>query len=195
MTSPLRYPGGKSRIVHRKILPLIALDYSEYREPFLGGGSVFIALKQFRPEADYWINDLNTDLCCFWKTVRDNVGNLLEEVTRLTHEYKNGKNLYRKLYEPEEFAKGKKIQLWSGMWKERKNNPAVMLEFLQKYPYFSTKYFDFLSLLRFFVIPVVSSRRVRQRIESAIARHYLRLLRTKKWRVTILHKPRRGRVL
>lgn len=75
------------------------------------------------------------------------------------------------LYEPEEFAKGKKIQLWSGMWKERKSNPAVMHEFLQKYPEFSTKYFDFLTLLRFFAIPVESSRRVRQRIESAIARH------------------------
>jgi hypothetical protein len=73
------------------------------------------------------------------------------------------------LYEPEEFAKGRKIQLWSGMWKNRKGNPNVMHEFLQRYPEFSTKHFDFLALLRFFIAPVESSQRVRQRIESAIA--------------------------
>lgn len=101
MTTPLRYPGGKARAVYKKILPLIPLDFSEYREPFLGGGSVFIAVKQLRPEASYWINDLNSDLCCFWKIVRDEVNCLLEEVTRLVSEYKNGKDLYRKLHKPE----------------------------------------------------------------------------------------------
>ena len=73
------------------------------------------------------------------------------------------------LYEPTEFAKGKKVQIWSGMWKDRKSNPTVMNEFLQKYHEFSTKYFDLLSLLHFFLAPVESSQRVRQRIESAIA--------------------------
>ena len=38
--SPLRYPGGKSRAL-KQILPLIPLNMSEFREPFVGGGSVF----------------------------------------------------------------------------------------------------------------------------------------------------------
>jgi hypothetical protein len=76
------------------------------------------------------------------------------------------------LYEPEEFAKGRKIQLWSGMWKERRNNPSVLNQFLQRYPEFSTKYSDFLALLRFFLAPVESSQRIRQRIESAIAGYF-----------------------
>jgi DNA adenine methylase len=42
--SPLRYPGGKSRAVSQ-ILPHIPLNIREYREPFVGGGSVFFAMR------------------------------------------------------------------------------------------------------------------------------------------------------
>jgi D12 class N6 adenine-specific DNA methyltransferase len=52
LKSPLRYPGGKSKAL-KNILPYIPLNFSEYREPFLGGGSVFIAIKQLRPQAIY----------------------------------------------------------------------------------------------------------------------------------------------
>ena len=37
--SPLRYPGGKSKFLDT-ILPNIPADYFEFREPFVGGGSV-----------------------------------------------------------------------------------------------------------------------------------------------------------
>lgn len=40
--TPLRYPGGKSRVAG--ILVNIAPKFDEYREPLLGGGSVFIML-------------------------------------------------------------------------------------------------------------------------------------------------------
>lgn len=54
--SPLRYPGGKSRSVER-IASLIP-QFDEFREPFVGGGSVFIHLKQKFPNKKYWINDI-----------------------------------------------------------------------------------------------------------------------------------------
>jgi DNA adenine methylase len=92
----LRYPGGKSKALS-KILPFIALDFSEYREPFVGGGSVFIRLKQLRPNAKYKINDLNYDLYCFWKSVKDNVDDLVHEVTWVKNNCKDGKRLYEKL--------------------------------------------------------------------------------------------------
>ena len=43
LKTPLRYPGGKSRACV-KMDPYIPdlRDYKEYREPFLGGGSVAI---------------------------------------------------------------------------------------------------------------------------------------------------------
>jgi DNA adenine methylase len=96
ITSPLRYPGGKSKALG-KILPLIPLDFAEYREPFIGGGSVFIALKQLRPEAKYRINDLNHDLYCFWINVKNSVDDLVGEVTRIRDTCKDGRTLYDKL--------------------------------------------------------------------------------------------------
>ena len=56
--TPLRYPGGKSKAV-RIINPIIPNDFSEFREPFVGGGSVFIDAKQnINPRSVYKINDI-----------------------------------------------------------------------------------------------------------------------------------------
>ena len=57
--SPLRYPGGKTRAA--EMLINLAPDFEEYREPFIGGGSVFIKMKQKFPNAKYWVNDLFYD--------------------------------------------------------------------------------------------------------------------------------------
>jgi DNA adenine methylase len=43
--SPLRYPGGKSKAIDN-IIPHIPLDIKEFREPFVGGGSVFLGFKK-----------------------------------------------------------------------------------------------------------------------------------------------------
>ncbi len=77
--SPLRYPGGKSRAL-KQILPRIPVNMTEFREPFVGGGSVFFAIRSLFQNRiqSYWINDLNYDLYCFWKQVRDNAPDLVE---------------------------------------------------------------------------------------------------------------------
>ena len=66
--SPLRYPGGKFYAL-KHIMPFIAcVPHDEYREPFLGGGSVFFA----KPKVKYNIlNDLETDLIDFYRTIAD----------------------------------------------------------------------------------------------------------------------------
>ncbi len=66
LKSPLRYPGGKSKVV-KDLLPYFPLDIDEFREPFIDGGSVFIALKNIFNNhiKHYWINDLNVDLYLF----------------------------------------------------------------------------------------------------------------------------------
>ena len=43
--SPLRYPGGKSKVA-KFIIEHIKTDFNEFREPFVGGGSIFFYLKQ-----------------------------------------------------------------------------------------------------------------------------------------------------
>jgi DNA adenine methylase len=98
--SPLRYPGGKSKAIDR-ILPQMPVEVGEFREPFIGGGSVFLAAKTVDLTCDrrYWINDLNYDLCCFWKMVRDESDRLLSRITTLKQTYTDGRKLYAELKE------------------------------------------------------------------------------------------------
>lgn len=93
--SPLRYPGGKSRAI-KEIMKHIPATMQEYREPFVGGGSVFIAIKNLfgKRIRRYWINDLNHDLYCFWKYARDNIGELVGEVQAFKDGYADGRELY-----------------------------------------------------------------------------------------------------
>ena len=96
--SPLRYPGGKSRAL-KQILPLIPVNISEFREPFVGGGSVFFAIRNLFQDLikSYWINDLNYDLYCFWKQVRDNGSNLVEVLTETYTTTTDGRVLFEEL--------------------------------------------------------------------------------------------------
>src|SRR3989344_2449054 len=93
--TPLRYPGGKSKAL-KKILPLLP-KFSGFREPFVGGGSVFIALKQLFPEKAFWINDINNDLYHFWKSLRDEPEKLLAKIQKVKDTEKNGRELQKKL--------------------------------------------------------------------------------------------------
>ncbi len=93
--SPLRYPGGKSKAINQ-ILPHIPKDISEYREPFVGGGSVFIAINQLLQTRikNYWINDLNHDLYCFWLYAKDDIKTLTTTVYDIKQKYPNGRELF-----------------------------------------------------------------------------------------------------
>lgn len=93
--SPLRYPGGKSRAIE-KIIPLIPKDCKEFREPFVGGGSVFLNYKQvINPDAKYVINDLNEDLACFWKIARDRNEELVNRIQEIKDETIDGRKLHK----------------------------------------------------------------------------------------------------
>lgn len=93
LKSPLRYPGGKSRAIP-KILEQLPESFSELREPFVGGGSVFINIRQKFPAVKVWINDLNYDLYCFWKIAQANTGELAGRITKIKNETKNGRELF-----------------------------------------------------------------------------------------------------
>jgi len=90
--SPLRYPGGKSKAI-KQILPLIP-KFSSYREPLVGGGSLFVALKQLYPDRSYWINDLNYDLYLFWKYTQCDIDKFVEVLCKIKKEYVDGRVLY-----------------------------------------------------------------------------------------------------
>ena len=94
--TPLRYPGGKSKALDQ-ILPHIPTQMDEYREPFVGGGSVFLAVKKLFGSRiqKYWINDLNFDLYCFRKYLRDDVYGLVDQVRAFKSSYADGRELHR----------------------------------------------------------------------------------------------------
>lgn len=77
LKTPLRYPGGKSRAV-KYLLPKFPGDITEYREPFLGGGSVAIAFTKEYPDIPVWVNDLYNPLYTFWCILRDRPDELYE---------------------------------------------------------------------------------------------------------------------
>ncbi len=94
--SPLRYPGGKSRAI-KTISEYIPKKFSEFREPFVGGGSVFIYLKQQLPKLKITINDLNPELYLFWHFVQSDLSKLVSEVRQMKENYQDGKLLFAKL--------------------------------------------------------------------------------------------------
>ena len=50
--SPLRYPGGKQRAI-AQIANYLPQSFHEFREPFIGGGSVFLYICQTYPDIKY----------------------------------------------------------------------------------------------------------------------------------------------
>ena len=71
LKTPLRYPGGKSRAC-TKMDPYFPdlRNYDEFREPFLGGGSVAIYITKKYPGLSIWVNDLYEPLVNFWQQLQ-----------------------------------------------------------------------------------------------------------------------------
>jgi site-specific DNA-adenine methylase len=69
--TPLRYPGGKSRAC-LKMDPYFPdlREYKEFREPFLGGGSVSLHITKKYPHLKIWVNDLYKPLVNFWQQLQ-----------------------------------------------------------------------------------------------------------------------------
>jgi DNA adenine methylase len=94
--SPLRYPGGKSKALDQ-ISECLPLRFTEFREPFVGGGSVFIYIRQKFPQVKVWINDLNQELYCFWNIAQTDVEKLIEETLCIKRQRRDGKKLFAEL--------------------------------------------------------------------------------------------------
>lgn len=68
--SPFRYPGGKFYALKYIIPFLNAFPHEEYREPFLGGGSVYFG----KPRAEVnWLNDLEFKMIETYRAIQDPV--------------------------------------------------------------------------------------------------------------------------
>jgi len=88
LKTPLRYPGGKSRAVTKmgQYLPDLR-EYKEFREPFLGGGSVAIYLSKMYPDLSIWVNDLYEPLVNFWLSIQNNGEELYKDIRDLKQKH------------------------------------------------------------------------------------------------------------
>ncbi|MFM5981536.1 MAG: DNA adenine methylase [Sphaerospermopsis kisseleviana] len=102
--SPLRYPGGKSRAI-KQIAQHLPTQFTEFREPLVGGGSVFIYLKQTYPNLKIWINDLNRELYLFWHIAQNDLSKLVAEIRHIKETEKDGKKLFKELTHIEDINK------------------------------------------------------------------------------------------
>ena len=84
LKTPLRYPGGKSRAVVKLLQYLPDLsNVREFREPFLGGGSVSLEITKRYPHIEVWANDLYEPLYNFWCELQHNGVDLQKELMSL----------------------------------------------------------------------------------------------------------------
>ena len=95
LKTPLRYPGGKSRACTKleQFIPDLR-DYKEYREPFLGGGSVAIHITKKYPHLNVWVNDLYEPLYNFWRVLQDDGRALCKQLQELKSEHPDPDSAY-----------------------------------------------------------------------------------------------------
>ena len=88
LKTPLRYPGGKSRALPKifQYIPNLT-DYVEYREPFLGGGSVALEITKRYPGINVWVNDLYNPLYTFWSILQEYPQDLYESIKGYKEDY------------------------------------------------------------------------------------------------------------
>lgn len=97
--TPLRYPGGKSKAIKKLFEHFPDLSqYKEYREPFLGGGSVAIAVTKKNPDMNIWVNDLYWPLYNFWIYLRDRGDELSDALIETKSNY-NTEDKARELFD------------------------------------------------------------------------------------------------
>ena len=81
LKTPLRYPGGKSRAVVKLLQYLPDLtQVKEFREPFVGGGSVSLEITKRYPDIQIWVNDLYEPLYNFWCELQHNGQDLQDAI-------------------------------------------------------------------------------------------------------------------
>ena len=90
----LKWVGGKGRIIDT-VIGLFPTTIHDYHEPFLGGGSVLLALlssKRIQVSGTVYASDINFNLVTLYKNVQSRVDELIHELTIIKNEFDSSKN-------------------------------------------------------------------------------------------------------
>lgn len=88
----IKWVGGKTQLLDeiRKSLPrdFASRQHVTYVEPFVGGGAVMFWILQEYPNIERAvINDINQELICTYRVIKENVEGLVAELARIQDEY------------------------------------------------------------------------------------------------------------
>lgn len=80
--SPLRYPGGKGKVVNsiKKIIDANNLKGLEYAEPFAGGASVALSLLLDGYSQNIYINDKDRAIYAFWYSIINHKDEFVDKI-------------------------------------------------------------------------------------------------------------------
>jgi DNA adenine methylase len=88
----MKWVGGKTQIIN-DVIALFPKEMNNYHEPFLGGGSVLLALLSYKGNGSIKISgqiyasDLNSNLIGLYKNIQSNPDALIIEVKKLTDDF------------------------------------------------------------------------------------------------------------
>lgn len=88
----MKWVGGKTQIINN-VIELFPNNINNYHEPFLGGGSVLLALLTYKANGNIEIHgtiyasDLNSNLIGLYKNIQSNPDLLITEVKKISDEF------------------------------------------------------------------------------------------------------------
>jgi DNA adenine methylase len=96
----LKWVGGKTQIIG-EVMELFPIEITNYHEPFVGGGSVLLALltnRNINVKGRVYASDLNANLIWLYKNIQSYPDALISEVNRISAEFGecNGNDVNRK---------------------------------------------------------------------------------------------------
>jgi DNA adenine methylase len=123
---PVKWVGGKTQIIN-EIINKIPKEMNNYHEPFLGGGSVLLAVLSLIKQKKIIINgklyayDINLALISMYKNIQGNKDELCEYIEKYISEYNNcdGNTINRKPQNLEEAKTSKESYYY---WLRNKYN-------------------------------------------------------------------------
>lgn len=88
----VKWVGGKTQLLEevRKSLPhdIATREHLTYVEPFVGGGAVMFWILQAYPNIEHAvINDINQELICTYRVIKEDVERLIAALTKIQNDY------------------------------------------------------------------------------------------------------------
>ena len=100
--SPLRYPGGKGKILSFMIdlIKLNKLENIEYVEPYVGGAAVALGLLLNNMVSKIYINDSDKAIYAFWDSVLNYTDEFIQKIEKTpitVEEWRIQKSIYNNI--------------------------------------------------------------------------------------------------